>query len=529
MLCHVVCAAQHGVGKQRTAMTGEVMNQAASTTVDRPLRYAVIGAGMSGILAAKRLLERPEVASVTVFEKAARIGGTWRENRYPGLTCDVMAHAYTYSFAPNPDWSCVMAGGAEICDYFAAVWRRYGVDKVTRFNAEVTLCEWRGQEWYLEASDGTRAEFDVVIVASGVLHHPNVPDLPGLAEFQGQAFHSARWPDGLALEGQRIGIIGNGSTGVQLVSALAGRAQVTQFQRTPQWVMKIDNRPFSDEERAYFRANPAAVEAIRKDPEYLRLVKRFNDAITQPDSREMAEIEAIVRQDLEQAVTDLALRAKLTPDYRAACKRLVYSCDYYAALQRPGVAVVREGIERIEAAGVRTRDGVLHPLDLLVLATGFHADRFIRPTRVVGHGGVTLDERWAKRPSGYLAVTVPDFPNFFMLNGPTSPVGNFSLIEIAEAQWGYIEQLLDEVRTGRCVAIAPTAAAMADYEVRRVAAAKTTIFASGCHSWYLDQEGVPATWPWGYSAFFEAMAQPALAAFEYFAADGRRTSARGVS
>lgn len=489
-----------------------------SDTAQRPsLRYAVIGAGMSGILAAKRLLERHD-AAVTVFEKSAQVGGTWRENRYPGLTCDVMAHAYTYSFAPNPDWSSVMAGGPEIREYFENVWRRYGVDRVTRFNAEVTLCEWQGDHWYLEAGDGTRADFDVVIVASGVLHHPNLPELPGLENFAGERFHSARWPEQLSLEGRSIGIVGNGSTGVQIVSALAGKSggktRVTQFQRTPQWIMKIDNRRFSDEERAYFRANPEVVEAIRKDPEYLRLVKRFNDAIVEPGSEAMAEIEAATLGYLEAAVADPLLREKLRPDYRAACKRLIYSCDYYEAVQRPGVTVVREGIAGIEPAGVRTQDGVLHELDILVLATGFRADRFIRPTRVVGSGGLTLDEAWAKRPTAYQAIAVPGFPNFFLLNGPTSPVGNFSLIDIAEAQWGYIDQLLEEIRGGRCAALVPTAAAMQDYDERRVVAARKTIFATGCRSWYLDAEGVPATWPWGYTAFFEAMAQPDLAAFE---------------
>ena len=481
------------------------------------LRYAVIGAGMSGILAAKRLLERDDIV-VMLFEKSTQVGGTWRENRYPGLTCDVMAHAYTYSFAPNPDWSAVMAGGPEIREYFENVWRRYGVDRVTRFGAEVTLCEWRGSYWYLDATDGMRAEFDVVIVASGVLHHPNMPALPGLSDFAGEVFHSARWPEDLPLEGRSIGVVGNGSTGVQIVSALAGTARVTQFQRTPQWIMQIDNRHFTDQERAYFRANPEVVEGIRKDPEYLRLVKRFNDAIVEPESAAMAEIEAAARHYLETAVHDSVLREKLRPDYRAACKRLIYSCDYYAAVQRPGTTVVREGIAGVERGGVRTRDGVLHELDILVLATGFRADRFIRPTRVVGCGGVTLDDAWAVRPSAYLAVAVPGFPNFFLLNGPTGPVGNFSLIDIAEAQWGYIEQLLEEVRSGRCVALAPTPVAMQDYDARRVVAARKTIFATGCQSWYLDAEGVPATWPWGYTAFFEAMAAPNLEHFERFSA-----------
>jgi cation diffusion facilitator CzcD-associated flavoprotein CzcO len=355
----------------------------------------------------------------------------------------------------------------------------------------------------------------VVIAATGVLHHPRMPDLEGLDSFAGECFHSARWPDGIRLEGRKVGIIGNGSTGVQLVSALAGRAaRVTHFQRSPQWIMPVENRPYTEEQRRAFRANPELVEAIRFDKTYLDNVRNFTDAIANPDSPQMAMIETVVREHLEISIVDPLLRERLRPTYRAACKRLVFSPDYYQMVQRPDVEVVTARIQRIEPQGVRTQDGTLYPLEVLILATGFRADRFVRPIDVRGRNDLPLDQIWAKRPHAYLAISLPEFPNFFMLNGPGGPVGNFSLIDIAERQWDYIAQLIARIDRGECRAISPTRGAMADYEQRRIAAARRTIFGSGCTSWYLDAEGVPNTWPWSYDAFAQAMANPDMAAFE---------------
>ena len=492
----------------------------ASTTAGpkgRDLRILVIGAGMAGILAGIKLREAG-FHNVAIYEKADRIGGTWRENTYPGLTCDVPSHAYTYSFEPNPDWSLHLPPGAEIQAYFEAVTRKYGVDRLIRFQTEIVSCEHRQGRWQIRTSDGTADQADIVIAATGVLHHPNTPNLPGLGSFAGACFHSARWDHSVPLDGQRIGIIGNGSTGVQIVSALAGRAgKLSQFQRTAQWIMPVENKPFTEAEKAAFRADAALLKHMQNEPGYLAGVEMFNDAIVNIDSPQMAQLEAVVLQNLEQSVKDPVLREKLRPTYRAACKRLIYSPDYYQAIQHPNAELVTEAIERIEPKGVRTKDGRLHELDLLVLATGFRADQFMRPMNIVGRNGVSLNDVWAKRPTAYMAISIPDFPNLFMLNGPTGPVGNFSLIEIAEAQWTYIAQLIDRVADGRSREISASAGAMADYESARIAAAKTTVFGSGCRSWYLDGEGVPATWPWSRRRFFEEMTAPKLEAFDLVA------------
>lgn len=479
------------------------------------LRFVVIGAGMSGILAVIRLKEAGQTDFV-VYEKGDTIGGTWRENRYPGLTCDVPAHCYTYSFAPYADWSAYYAPGPEIKGYFEKVVDDFGVRDFIRLNSEVTACNWDGARWQIALADGGTDSADIVIAASGVLHHVNEPDIPGKASFKGALFHSARWDDSVALDGKRIGVIGNGSTGVQIVTALADRAaHLVHFQRSPQWIMPVQQVAYTDADRAAFRGDTAKIDAIRYGDEYWGGIRRFNSAIVDPDSPAMREIEELCRRNLEESVRDPELREKLRPNYRAACKRLIYSWNYYGAAQKPNVTIETNGIERIEADGIRMVDGTFHPLDVIVLATGFKADRFIRPTTVKGENGADLDTLWKDRPTAHYAMTLPGFPNFFMLNGPTGPVGNFSLIDIAERQWDYIAQLMAPVLAGKAHTVQPTPEAHADYDRRRIEAARQTIFGSGCSSWYLDKDGVPLTWPWSYDAFADAMKAPVAAEYRW--------------
>jgi cation diffusion facilitator CzcD-associated flavoprotein CzcO len=278
--------------------------------------------------------------------------------------------------------------------------------------------------------------------------------------------------------------------------------------------MPVTNELFSEAQRDAFRRDPQLLHDLKFDPDYMAKVRLFTTAVADAESPEAAQIEAVCAAHLEQSILDPALREKLRPSYRAACKRLIFSPDYYQAIQQPNAELVTDGIERVEPAGVRTRDGRLHELDVLALATGFNAHLFMRPAQVIGRGGIRLDDVWAKRPSAYLAIAIPEFPNLFMLNGPTGPVGNFSLIEIAEMEWAYISQLLDLLKRGECQEISVRREAMDAYEQRRLDKARTTIFGSGCKSWYLDAEGVPSTWPWDYAAFEQAMAAPRLEDYE---------------
>ncbi len=477
----------------------------------RQLRVAVIGAGMSGILSVIKLREAG-IDDVTVYEKADRLGGTWRENTYPGLSCDVPSHLYSYSFAPSPEWSYQYSPGAEILAYFEQVARDYHVDEVVRLGDAVTRLEWTDGRWHLETEQGVRDEADVVIAATGVLHHPRYPDIAGLDRFAGAVFHSARWDHDVPLDGQRVGVIGTGSTAVQITCALVDRVDhFTLFQRTAQWVMPAPNLAYTDEDKAAFREDPERMAQLRQTLDEGYTV--FARAIVDADSPEMKMIEQACEANLE-TVRDPELRERLRPDYRAACKRLIISPDFYEAIQRPNAELVTDKIVEVEPGGVRTADGVLHELDVLVLATGFRADAFMRPMDIRGRDGVSLDEVWSKRPSAYLSVCIPDFPNLFMLNGPNGPVGNFSLIEVAELQFGYVMQLVERLRSGECHEITARHEAMDEFEEARIEAAKHTVWSTGCQSWYLDDRGIPAAWPWRFERFREVMREPDLSAFD---------------
>jgi cation diffusion facilitator CzcD-associated flavoprotein CzcO len=460
---------------------------------------------MAGILSVVEL-RRAGYDDITVYEKADSFGGTWRENTYPGLACDVPSHLYSYSFAPNPGWTHTFSGGAEIRAYFERVAEQHDVGRDVRFGDEVVTCTFRDGRWEIATASGRRDIVDVVIAATGVLHQPNIPEFAGIESFAGAAFHSARWDHTVPLDGARIGVVGTGSTAVQITAALGRRAgHLCLFQRTAQWVLPQANNPYTDDERSRFASDPELLRTMHDN--LAEAFGAFATAVIDADSEGIAMIERLCLENLE-SVTDPDLRERLRPEYRAGCKRLVVSPDFYAAMQEPNVELVDAKIEGIEPAGVRTADGVLHELDVLVLATGFHADAFMRPMVVTGRDGVTLSERWTPRPNAYLSISMPDFPNFFMVNGPNGPVGNFSLIEVAERQFAYILQLVAWLRDGRAREVAPTMRAMEEHEAARVEAAQHSIWVTGCRSWYLDDRGIPATWPWTFDRFREVMTAP---------------------
>ena len=542
-------------------------------------RFAVIGAGMSGILSGIKLTEAGH--RFTIFEKADRVGGTWRENTYPGIACDVPSHIYSYSFDLNPDWSHFCSPGEEIRRYFEGAVDRFGIGDHIRFDDEVVSCVWHEDdlEWEVTTAAGHVERFDWVIAATGILHRPKLPDIDGLDTFTGPMFHTATWDHDIDLTGARVGMIGTGSSSVQVTGAIADQVErLSIFQRTAQWVVPVDQTAYTEEEKQTFRTDADVLQELHE-----HMSQAFNDnfatdiidassgiadqvdklsifqrtaqwvvpveqtAYTE-DQKQTFRTDADVLQELHEhmsqafndnfatdiidassgiadkfeeqclemlaQIEDPVLREKITPDYRAGCKRLIVSHNYYDAIVKPSVDVVTETIEAIEPTGVRTADGVLHEIDVLVLATGFHVDAFMRPMTVSGRDGVTLDEVWADWPKAYMAVAVPEFPNFFMLNGPNSPVGNFSLIQTAELQFAYAMSLVDEVHKGRLRYAVPTADAAARFEDERVEAAKSTVWATGCRSWYLDKNGVPFAWPFPFERFRMEMAEPRLGDFE---------------
>lgn len=511
MLCTVGTAHQYDSADDNL-MTEDV--RVEGDMARKQIRVAVLGAGMAGILAGIKLREAG-IDDVTIYEKADRIGGTWRENTYPGLTCDTPSHHYTYSFARNPDWSRYLPPGWEIQQYFEQVTEQYGLYDCIRFNEEAVRAEFLDSRWQLTFKSGLQDSADLLIAATGVLHVPKMPAIPGISDFEGAIFHSARWDHSVPLDGKKIAVVGNGSTGVQIVSALVERASLLEhYQRTPQWIMPVDNTPYTAQQRAAFQ-DPEVLEAEMDFENFNHAVDIYTQAIIDEHSEGATFMAAECLKNLEQSVADPELREKLRPDHKPLCYRLVWSPDFYKAIQHPHAALVTEGIERIEAAGIRTCDGVLHELDVIALATGFHADAFMRPMKIIGRNGVDLDDVWADSPKAYLAVSLPDFPNFFMLNGPNGPVGNFPLIAIAEQQWRYIYQLVAKLRSGEADEISCTHQAMERFEEERGAAAKKTVwYNGGCHSWYLNAQGVPASWPWTYSRFLDEMKAPNWEDFE---------------
>jgi cation diffusion facilitator CzcD-associated flavoprotein CzcO len=365
----------------------------------RDLKCAVIGAGMAGILSAIRLPDAG-IKEFTVYEKADGIGGTWRENTYPGLSCDVPSQLYSYSFAPSPSWSRHFSPGPEIQAYLERVASDHGVMEHVRLGDEVISCVYADGRWNIETASGFREEADIVIAATGVLHHPRIPEFEGLEDFAGHVFHSARWDHAAPLDGARVGVIGTGSTAVQIVSAIVERvSKLSLFQRTPQWVLQQPNPQYSDEEQSAFRDHP---DLLAENREHLsEIFELFSIAVVDAGSDMTKLIEQACIANLEN-VRDPALRERLRPDYRPACKRLVIAPDFYEAIQRPNAELVTEQIERIELSGVRTLDGRLHELDVLVLATGFKTNAFMRPMSVVGRNGLTLEDAWT--PSKLLHV-----------------------------------------------------------------------------------------------------------------------------
>lgn len=459
----------------------------------RQVEVAIIGAGMSGICMAAAL-RRAGIESFRILEKAENIGGTWRDNRYPGLSCDVPSRLYSYSFLPNPGWSQVFAAGPEIQAYFQRAVDELGVRGDVELGWEVASATWTGSAWELVSTDGRRHHADVVVTATGVLHQPRLPDLPGLDAFEGHAFHSARWPDDLDLVDQRVAVVGTGSTSAQIVAAIADQvAQLHVLQRSAQWILPVPNRPYGRRTRQVLARVPLLNHAIYRAYRS-GLTRLFGTATTEPGIARWT-IAAAARLNLRLGVRDPELRRRVTPDHEPMCRRLIMSAGYYPAIQRPNVTVETERIERVEPKGVRLADGRLLEVDVLVLATGFDAHAYLRPMAVEG-AGRSLDEAWTEGPRAYRTVALPGFPNLFTIMGPHSPIGNFSLIAVAESQADYILGWIEAMRRGEVVAVAPTDAATDAYNAELRTALPGTVWASGCTSWYLGPDGLPELWPW---------------------------------
>ncbi|NNH68678.1 NAD(P)/FAD-dependent oxidoreductase [Nocardia uniformis] len=475
-------------------------------TAPREPRIVIIGAGVSGIASAITL-RRNGLNDFVILEKGSDVGGVWHWNRYPGLTCDVPSQLYQFGFAPKPDWSHIFAPGPEIQGYLADVVDRFELRSHLRLNAEVVAAEFTGSGWRVETGDGAVYEADFVIAATGVLHHPATPDIPGLGEFTGDVLHTARWDDAVPTAGRRIAVIGTGSTGVQVVSALQPKAdRITHFVRSPQWVIWAP----------MWMPQPALVGAVLdRLPQVNQTLyqvgmagaKLFTDVVTRPSWRRRA-VQEFARLSLRAQVRDPDMREQLTPDYQPLCKRQVLSGSYYRALRARNAELVTMGIDAVTATGIRTVDGRHHEIDMIVFATGFQAHNYMRPMNLVGREGISIDDAWAKGPRAYWMTAIPGFPNLFTVLGPNSPTGSIPLHHAAEVTAKYITAWIQRWRAGEFDTVEVTESATERFEAEVGEALGPTVWSTGCNSWYFTEGGNIDLLPFNRRTMESALATP---------------------
>ncbi len=453
------------------------------------VEVAVIGAGFAGIGLAVRLGRRG--ADFAVFERADSVGGTWRDNRYPGVACDVPSHLYCFSFAPRPEWPSRFAAGADIRTYLEQVSAEVG-DRI-HLRTEVLDARRDGDRWLLRTSAGDWTA-TVLVLAAGRLTEPRIPDVQGLAEFAGDVFHSARWRDDVPLDGRRVTVVGSGASAVQLVPELAGRAaQLTVLQRSAPYVVPREDRPYSDAERALF-ARDAAELVLEREQLFWRMEEQF--AARAGDGALRAEAAARARAHLETQVPDARLRGALTPEYDFGCKRVLLSDDYYPALIRDDVTLVPSALAAVRPDAVVAADGTVHPTDVLVLATGFVTTKQPYASIVHAADGGSLDDHWAGGMTSYASTVVAGFPDLFLIDGPNGALGHNSAVAMIEAQIEYVlGALAHRATTGLPLAVTLEAERAYTAELDR-RAADSVWMTGGCSNWYVDPASRRLTLLW---------------------------------
>ncbi|MGE0707616.1 MAG: SDR family NAD(P)-dependent oxidoreductase [Planctomycetota bacterium] len=456
---------------------------------------AIVGAGFSG-MAAAIALRRAGIGDFVVLEKAATFGGTWRENTYPGCACDVPAHLYSFSFAPNAGWSRVFAGQEELQRYLQRVAGDFGLARDTRFGIELRRASWDEprRQWRLETTQGV-VEARHLVLGTGPLHHPSLPTLPGLESFRGEAFHTARWRHDLDLRGKRVAVVGTGSSSIQLVPELQPLvSHLTVFQRTAPWVLPKPDHGYPGPQRLAFRRLPGARLAYRGAIygalELLQLAQRDPDA--------MRQVQRLGLWLLRRQVPDPALRAQLTPDFVLGCKRLLLSNTYYPALQAENARLVARGVVRVTPKGLVDDAGEEHPVDAIVWATGFRVTDPPIAEQVLGADGLSLAESWGGSPRAYLGTTVRGFPNLFHIIGPNLGNGHGSALTIIEAQARYLTEALLALRREGADRLEVRRGLEATWNDEVQAALAGTVWnAGGCASYYLDRNGRNSSiYPW---------------------------------
>lgn len=487
----------------------------------------VVGAGFSGLGAAIRLAQEG-FDDLVVLERGPDVGGTWRDNSYPGAACDVPSHLYSYSFALNPDWSRAFSPQGEIYDYIRKVTHEAGVREKIRFGVDVTSVDYdesRGR-WTVRTSE---EEYDarVVVLGVGALCEPRLPEIDGVGDFAGPVFHTARWDHSVTLADKRVAVIGTGASAIQVVPSIAPTvAHLDVYQRTAPWVLPRMDRQYPRFERSLYRRVPGLQRAVRA----LQYASREFQVVGLTRTRAaLAPIKALGRAHLAMQVRDRALRARLTPHFEIGCKRILLSNTWYPALSRDNVDVVTEPITRVTEGGIVTGDGTEHPADVLVVATGFHVTDSPFFERVRGTDGRTLADKWqSEGMEAYKGTTVAGYPNLFVLVGPATGLGHSSMIYMIESQLNYLVDALRTMRDRSLQTVEVRAAVQDAYNRELRDSTGETVWVTGCRSWYLDDKGnAPAVWPDYTFTFRNQTREFDLSAYRRTAADATAATRTG--
>lgn len=458
-------------------------------------RVVVIGAGFGGLSVARALREQG-LDDVVVLERADDVGGVWRDNTYPGAACDVPSPLYSWSWAVKSDWSRRYGTQPEILDYLRKAAADAGLLDLVHTGVEVTAVRYdeHTSRWRIETAGGPTYDTDLVVPALGQLSNPAIPRLPG--EFDGPTFHSARWRHDLDLTGQRVAVVGTGASAIQLVPGIVDRvAAMTVFQRSAPYVVPKPDQAYRARHHRLFRRHPGLIRAERRA--WFWLTERFNAALSGDSAISRPLLGALRlawRGHLRRQVGDPRLRRRLAPGYHLGCKRLLFSNDWYPALDRPHVEVVTDDVTGLEPTGVRTADGTLHEVDVVIWGTGFAATEFLGPLTVTGIGGRDLHDAWADGARAHLGIGVPGFPNLFCIYGPNTNLGGSSILNMLEAQAEYVAQIARRIADGgaRVVGVRPERYDAYDREMQERLG--RSAFA-GCDSWYVDGRRITTNWP----------------------------------
>lgn len=462
-------------------------------SVNSEFPIAILGAGFSGVGMGIKL-KQAGIHSFTIFERAGEVGGTWRDNTYPGAGCDVHSHLYCYSFAQNPDWSRAFSGWREIQDYIVDITDRYSVRPHIRFNKEVvgTRFDEATGLWTVEFADGETFKARAVISAAGGLANPAYPKIKGLKSFKGKLMHTARWDNDFSLKGKKVGMIGSGASAIQAGPPMAKDAKhLTVFQRTPHWIIPKGDREITGIEKKLFETVPPLMWARRWALYWMYEARGPLIISNKPWLKKIAKTLGMAH--LRKQLKDPALRRACTPDYQFGCKRVLISNDWYPMLERDNVTLETTGIERITPKGVVTADGGEHELDVLIMATGFQVSISEAPFDIRGRNNLGLDEAWDGGAEAYKGITVSGFPNLFFMLGPNTGPGHNSVLVYTEMQIDYALQAIEKLRDEDIKYLDVKQDVQDDFNAEMQKRMQNTSWTSGCNSWYLSEDGKNST------------------------------------